>query len=248
MATHAPGARLALRPVLDRRVPDGSWWPENRRLSEQLGQLFALWPPGAGRILRVLYSPTDWDDHPDSVAVPGGTIRLGAFPHVHPHQLLLSMRGGLRRSIAVIPADTPTRDAERLLEGVIGRAGPRESRWADQPEWDNEGGHFWPSRSEEQATIPAEVPMPHVITYRGPPVLVGALAHLLREEGVEFKQPREDRTELAGAVVVVLTVTAGDNAPDRTLSANVDAAISRFKKRFGEDSASVEVTNSDVHG
>ena len=38
--------------------------------------------------------------------------------------------------------------------------------------------------------------MPQTITYRGPRVLVGALAHLLREEGVEFDQPREDRTEV----------------------------------------------------
>ena len=32
--------------------------------------------------------------------------------------------------------------------------------------------------------------MLQTITYRGPPVLVGALAHLLREEGLEFDQPQ----------------------------------------------------------
>ena len=245
MVTQIPVPRLALRPVFDRRLPDGSWWPENRRLSEQLGQLFALWPPDADRILRVLYSPLDWDDHPHSVAVPGRGIKTGAFPHDDTHLLTLSLRGCLRRSITVIPADTPARDAERLLEGVIGRAGRRASRWPDQPEWDNEGGHLWPSPSDRQATIPARVPMPQTITYRGPPVLVGALAHLLREEGVEFKQPRDDRTEVAEFVVVVLTVTAGDNAPDRTLDARIDAAVARFNKRFGEDATSVDVANSD---
>jgi len=175
MATHTPAPRLALRPVFDRRLPDGSWWPENRRLTEQLGHLFALWPPEAGRILRVLYSPPD----------------------------------------------------------------------GDQPAWDNDGGHLWSSHSDGRATIPAGAPMPQTITYRGPPVLVGALAHLLREEGVEFKQPRDDRTEVAEAVVVVLTVTAGDNAPDRTLDAKIDAALAKFKKRFGEDATSVDVADSD---
>ena len=43
--------------------------------------------------------------------------------------------------------------------------------------------------------------------------MVGALAHLLREEAVEFDQPQEDRTELVEVAVVVLAVRAGDNVP-----------------------------------
>jgi hypothetical protein len=84
--------------------------------------------------------------------------------------------------------------------------------------------------------------MPHTITYRGPRVLVGALAHLLREEGVEFKQPREDRTEVAEVAVVVLTVSAGDAEGDRTLDARIEAAVARFEKRFGDGAASVEIS------
>ena len=87
--------------------------------------------------------------------------------------------------------------------------------------------------------------MPQTIDYRGPPVLVGALAHLLREEGVEFKQPREDRTSVAGVVEVRLTVTAGDNMPDRTLDAMIDDAVARFTKRFGEDATCIDVGDSD---
>ncbi len=44
--------------------------------------------------------------------------------------------------------------------------------------------------------------MPQTITYRGPRVLVGALAHLLRDEGVEFDQPREDRTDVVERTVI----------------------------------------------
>ena len=87
--------------------------------------------------------------------------------------------------------------------------------------------------------------MPQTITYRGPRVLVGALAHLLREEGVEFHQPREDRTEVAEVAVVVLAVRAGDKELDRTLDAMIDAAVARFKKRFGDDVASVEIADSE---
>lgn len=87
--------------------------------------------------------------------------------------------------------------------------------------------------------------MPQTITYRGPPVLVGALAHLLREEGLEFDQPREDRTTVVGVAVVVLVVRAGDKGTDRALDTMIDTAIGRFKKRFGDDSASVEVGDSE---
>jgi hypothetical protein len=94
-------------------------------------------------------------------------------------------------------------------------------------------------------TPPEGILMPQTITYRGPIVLAGALAHLLREEGVEFDRPREDRTVFAEVVVVVLTVRAGDKALDRTLDAMIEAAVAKFKKRFGEDIASVEAVDAE---
>lgn len=87
--------------------------------------------------------------------------------------------------------------------------------------------------------------MQQTITYRGPRVLVGALAHLLREEGVEFDQPRENRTELAPVATVVLVVGAGDGVGDRTLDAMVEAAVARFTKRFGDDVASIQVARDE---
>jgi len=82
------------------------------------------------------------------------------------------------------------------------------------------------------------------ITYRGPVVLAGAFAHLLREEGVEFDRPREDRRSVEETVVVILTVRAGDNVLDRTLDAMIEAAVAKFTKRFGDDSASIEFAES----
>ena len=139
MATQTSSPRFALRLTFDPRLPDGVWWPESRRLSEQLAKLYALWPPEAGRILGVHYSPPDWDDHPHSVAVPGLTISTAALPHDDTHQLTLTLRGGFRRSIRVIPPETPTRDAEQLLDGAVGYLARRASRLADQPAWENKG-------------------------------------------------------------------------------------------------------------
>jgi hypothetical protein len=123
MATHAPArsgtVRFALRPVFDQQSPDGAWWPESRRLEDQLGELFALWPAGRGSIIRVLYSPPDWEDRPRSVAVPGRRIKTGSFPHDDTHQLTLSMYDGERRSITVIPPDTPPQEAEATLTDVL---------------------------------------------------------------------------------------------------------------------------------
>ena len=118
MATQAHPTRFALGPVLDRTVPAGAWWPESRSLDEELGALVALWPAEQGRIVRVLYSPPDWDDHPRSVAVPGRRIKTGSFPHDDTHQLTLTTLSGQRHAITVIPSDTAAAEAAGLLDGV----------------------------------------------------------------------------------------------------------------------------------
>lgn len=87
--------------------------------------------------------------------------------------------------------------------------------------------------------------MPRTITYRGPRILVGAFAHLLREEGVEFDQPPEERREVVRVAVVVLMVRAGDEVLDRSLDVRIEAAVAKFKKRFGDDAASVEIADGE---
>ena len=92
------------------------WWPQSRRLSDELAQLFAAWPPGAGRIARVLYSPPDWDDRPRAVAIPGRSqVKTGNFPHDDTHQLVLTMLDGHRHTVAVIPPETAPAAAEAML-------------------------------------------------------------------------------------------------------------------------------------
>lgn len=135
--------RFAFRPVSDRHHPDGAWWPQSRQLSEAIRQLFALWPPEAGRIVRVLYSPPDWDDHPRSVPIPGGRVKTGCFPRDDTHQLIVSLVDGRRRAITVIPPDTPADVAAGVLHEMVGEAQPDEDMGVDEEHrvWDNEGGH-----------------------------------------------------------------------------------------------------------
>ena len=139
--------RFALRSTPDRRRNDGVWWPESRQLGDQLGRLFALWPASAGRIVRVLYSPPDWDDHPRTVLVPGGRVKTGCFPRDDTRQLILSMLDGSRRTITVVPPATSAAVAAGILSeaddmaGLAPRSGAGSGADQDHPVWDNEGGH-----------------------------------------------------------------------------------------------------------
>jgi hypothetical protein len=137
MATSLRGTRLALRPNSNFQPPHGAWWPETRSLNDQLTHLFDLWPPGQGKIARILYSPPDWDDHPRSVPVSGRRVKTGSFPRDDTHLVTLVLNSGQRRTITVIPPQTSRRKACNLLDKVAG----------DGPEahagWENEGGHVW---------------------------------------------------------------------------------------------------------
>jgi hypothetical protein len=82
------------------------------------------------------------------------------------------------------------------------------------------------------------------VSYRGPQLLVGALAHLLREEGVDFKRPGDDRTSVAEVVEVTLIVSSGATVHDRTLDEMIGTAVARFRTRFGDSPASVTVGDS----
>lgn len=126
MATHRNLSRLALHAESDPRVPHGAWWPASRSLGVEMSTLLELWPVEAGRILRVLYSPPDWDDRPRSVTVGGGRrIKTGCFPDDDTRQLTLSMMDGTRRVITVIAPDASPGAAADVLAGFATGHGGR---------------------------------------------------------------------------------------------------------------------------
>jgi hypothetical protein len=132
--------RFAVRATFDKNEPYAAWWPRNRTLADQLDDLFSAWPPHAGRIVRVLYSPPDWDDRPRSVAVAGRRVKTGSFPRDDTHQLQLTLGDGVRRAITVIPPKTAAQAAHDILTAVEADGSVDTSR-TEQAVWDNEGGH-----------------------------------------------------------------------------------------------------------
>jgi hypothetical protein len=79
------------------------------------------------------------------------------------------------------------------------------------------------------------------IGYRGPTILLGALAHMLRQGGLDFTPPRDDRTSVAEVVEVTLTVRPGATALHRTLDDMIDTVVATFRRRFGDSPASITV-------
>jgi Family of unknown function (DUF5994) len=131
--------RFAVHATYDKNHPYGAWWPRNRTLADHLDDLFASWPPHAGRIVRVLYSPPDWDDRPRSVAASGRRVKTGSFPRDDSHQLQLRIGDGVRRAITVIPPATEARVAHDILTAVAADGRVDASR-AEQAVWDDESG------------------------------------------------------------------------------------------------------------
>lgn len=74
-------------------------------LSDQLAHLFAAWPPEAGRIMRVTYSPPDWDDRPRVVEIPGRRVKVGGFPTDDTKTLMVTMMDWSRLTIGVVPPE-----------------------------------------------------------------------------------------------------------------------------------------------
>ena len=143
MTSQPHARRFAFRATFDKNEPYGAWWPSNRTLADQLDDLFSVWPPQAGRIVRVLYSPPDWDDRPRSVAVAGRRVKTGSFPRDDTHELQLTLGDGVRRTITVIPPETAARAAQDIMTAVAGD-GRVDTSGTEQSVWDDEGGHGEP--------------------------------------------------------------------------------------------------------
>lgn len=117
MATRTRALRFALRPVFEPDLPDGAWWPQTAQIGHEMAQLCALWPLASGRIVRVLYAASDWDDHPSPVVVPGSRVRAECSLDDGDGRLVLLMGGGARRALALIPPGTSDDLAADLLLG-----------------------------------------------------------------------------------------------------------------------------------
>lgn len=96
--------RLTLSDHPGDQAVDGGWWPQSRDLSVELADLVTHFPDAAGRIVRALYSPPDWDSSPRRVPVPGGSVKVGSFPRDDTHVIVLRTADRTVLRLLVVPS------------------------------------------------------------------------------------------------------------------------------------------------
>ena len=82
---------------------DGGWWPRTRELAVELADLVDRFPAEAGRVVRALVSPPDWDSTPRIVPVTGRYVKVGAFPRDDTHLILLKTSDRRTLHVLVVP-------------------------------------------------------------------------------------------------------------------------------------------------
>jgi hypothetical protein len=143
---------------------DGGWWPQSRELTVELADLVDNFPPKRGRIVRVLFSPPDWDDAPKRVPTARGYVKVGSDPHDDTHVVMLTTSDREELCLLVVPPDmSRTKGDEALLASVTpGYASSptellttvRERPNVDEGDhWNDEGEAWWGS-----ATAPSYRP------------------------------------------------------------------------------------------
>jgi hypothetical protein len=135
--------RLRTSPSADR--VDGAWWPQSRNLQDEAADLIDHLPVTTGYVNRLLFSRPDWDD--GIVAGSGarriqakrGPVKVGSFPSDDTRMMILTMAGGQRLRLRVIPSDADPEEADRLLRGIADASGPGDAGDAvSDARWDGE--------------------------------------------------------------------------------------------------------------
>lgn len=110
-------------------------------------------PSEHGRIVRVLFSPPDWDDAPKRVPTARGYVKAGCDLHDDTHVLMLTTSDRRELCLLVVPADlSRAQGEEALLASVtLGYADSpaallglvRERIDSDDDEQWNDAGESW---------------------------------------------------------------------------------------------------------
>lgn len=150
-----PTARLALKSGSPSAGPaglDGAWWPRSRDLTSELSALADVLDPLWGRITRIAVNPRNWPILPPRIYVNGHVVKVGWFTsELDPHQItLLSYTAG-RWDLLVIPPETETSAAARLMAAASENTGPAMTASALMTEAGEEaGGGSFPSTGLNQ--------------------------------------------------------------------------------------------------
>ncbi|MEU0131338.1 DUF5994 family protein [Streptomyces sp. NPDC006289] len=102
---------------------DGAWWPRSRDLDSELPKLIARLDLEWGRIIDVTVNRRLWPSVPHHVGAGTHTVRLGWFDaEQDPHVLMLFSYPPGHWELLVVPPETESEDAARLMAGAS-RAG-----------------------------------------------------------------------------------------------------------------------------
>jgi hypothetical protein len=98
---------------------DGGWWPQSRNLEVELADLVDNFPSERGRLVRVLFSPPDWDDEPRRVPTARGYVKTGFDPHDDTHVVVLSTSDRQELCLLVVPSEFSRNQGEEALVAAV---------------------------------------------------------------------------------------------------------------------------------
>ena len=117
-AAPAPAVRLRLkRASTHPGMVNGAWWPRSRDLTLELPPLIAELDEAWGPIYHATVQVGMWPDIPKHVPTGEHVVRVGWFDaEQDPNDIcLLSLRGGARWDLLVIPPEFDPEAAERAM-------------------------------------------------------------------------------------------------------------------------------------
>lgn len=113
-----PAARLRLKPTSTHPgMVNGAWWPRSRDLTRELPPLIARLDEAWGRIYHATVQVGMWPDIPNRVRTGEHVVRLGWYDaEQDPDDIcLISLRGGKRWDLLVVPPELDPEAAERVM-------------------------------------------------------------------------------------------------------------------------------------
>lgn len=139
-----PTQRLPLRVSVREATTDrigGAWWPQSRDLWAEVADLVGNFPDREARIVRLLYSRSDWvstvpDGQPvREVLVDGDLVKVGSLARGGRGTVVLMLATGVRLRLRVIASNADPVTAAGQLGDVHGPGGssPGEARSPGRP-------------------------------------------------------------------------------------------------------------------
>ncbi|GAA1145901.1 hypothetical protein F4556_003714 [Kitasatospora gansuensis] len=131
---------------------DGAWWPRSRDLLLELPSLAAELDERWGRVTRITVNPAQWPVIPQRIPVAGHTVHAGWFTtEQDEHTIMVCSYAPHRLNLLVVPPQTDTADAARLMTEAADPANTRTASSLLAPETDGgaaqpqPGSDFLPS-------------------------------------------------------------------------------------------------------